>query len=297
MSYDVLLLGSYFCDLVYTGLPEFPALGREVYGSGFELRAGAGFYTALALTRLGVRCGWVCDFGDDLFSHFVLERCRQEGIDGALFFHHPFPVRRVTSAISFPHERAFVSYADPPPLPPLEEARRTAALLAEHRPRWLLLPHLSYGPHNEAMFAAARAGGVQIFMDCQHNPATLETPGVAEALRQVQVFAPNQSEALALTGSPTPAAALEKLSTLAPLVLLKCGPDGALARRGAQVVRSPALPVTQVQDTTGAGDCFNAGFLWAALQDLPLERCLEAGNRCGAWAVSGRSPTDPLCSQ
>lgn len=296
MPYDVLLLGSYFCDLVYTGLPEFPSLGCEVYGTGFELRAGAGFYTALALKRLGVRYGWVCDFGDDLFSQFVLERCRQEGIDSSLFFHHPFPLRRVTSAISFPHERAFVSYADPPPLPPLEEARRTAALLREHRPAWLLLPHLSYGPQAELQFEAAQEAGTRVYMDCQHDPATLDTPGVKEALGRVQVFAPNQAEALALTGSPSPQAALERLAGFSPLVVIKCGAEGALARQGDADIQSPALPVEQVQDTTGAGDCFNAGFLWAALKNLPLEECLQSGNRCGAWAVGGRLQGDPMCS-
>ena len=67
-DYDVLLLGGYFCDLIFTGLPEMPQLGAEVYGSAFDMVPGASYTTALALRRLDLRAGWACDFGDDLFS-------------------------------------------------------------------------------------------------------------------------------------------------------------------------------------------------------------------------------------
>src|SRR5512135_1098656 len=90
-SYQVLLYGTYFLDLIYTGLPQFPEFGKDIYSREFEMRPGAAFYTALALHRLGVRCGWACAFGDDLFSRFVLERCQEEGIDDSLFERHPFP--------------------------------------------------------------------------------------------------------------------------------------------------------------------------------------------------------------
>jgi len=38
-------------------------------------------------------------------------------------------------------------------------------------------------------------------------------------------------------------------------------------------------------DATGAGDAFNAGFIHAWLQKLPMVNCLESGHRCGARAV------------
>ena len=83
--YQVIHYGLYFCDLIFTGLPKMPALGEEYYGSGLEIRPGANFNPALAFQRLGVRAGWVCDFGNDFFSRYVLERCREEGIDPGLF--------------------------------------------------------------------------------------------------------------------------------------------------------------------------------------------------------------------
>ena len=62
-DYDVLLLGGYFCDLIFTGLPEMPRLGAEVYGSAFDMVPGAAYTTApLArcmrtnVSRTGTRC-------------------------------------------------------------------------------------------------------------------------------------------------------------------------------------------------------------------------------------------------
>lgn len=128
-GYDVLLTGAYFFDLIFTGLPEFPRLGAEVYGSGCDVLPGGTYTTAVALNRLGVRVGWACDFGDDLFSRYVLEAAHREGLSDDLFESHDRPLRSVTVALSYPHERAFVSYMDPPP------ARDVVPLIERCRPR------------------------------------------------------------------------------------------------------------------------------------------------------------------
>ena len=278
--YQVIQYGCYFCDLIFTGLPRMPALGEEIYGSGFEIRPGANFNPALAFKRLGVRAGWVCDFGTDLFSRFVLERCQVEGIDGGLFEHLPFPLQRVTVAMSFPHDRAFISFMDPDHLPTLRP------ILLRERPDWLYLPNLFAEEIHQDIFCAAREAGTKIYMDCQFNDATLAQPAVQAAIAAVDIFAPNQLEAQRLTGTASAEEALAALACVAPLAIVKCGARGALAQSGDTVIHSPALAVDRVVDTTGAGDCFNAGFLYGLLRGEPLETCLRLGNICGGLSVT-----------
>ena len=238
-DYDVLLLGSYYCDLIFNGLPELPRLGLDLFGTGFDLVAGGSYRTSTALKRLGLRAGWLVVFGDDLFSRLVVDMAARDGLDDSLFRHHPFPVRRISVAFSFVQDRGFISYADPLPPPAAIDA------LQAHRPRAVLISHLEYGPEQEALVAAARAAGAFVYMDCQSVAVNLATPGVREAVARVDVFGPNESEALYLTGAPTVEAALEQLAAIAPAVVIKCGAKGALACVGDVALRSP-LPRKQI---------------------------------------------------
>jgi len=211
----------------------------------------------------------------------VLDAACREGIDDSLFRLHDRPLRRVSVSFSFAHDRGFISYQDPlPNVSPIP-------LIEHHRPRVVLLSHLRYGPDLLALAAATHAYGGLVYMDCQARPETLAEPDVTAALRAVDIFAPNQNEALHLTGAATAAQALALLAELTPLVIVKCGADGALARRGAEIARAPSI-VVPVLDTTGAGDCFNAGFLDGYLRGEPLERCLRRGNICGGLSTTAR---------
>ncbi len=289
--YDVILIGDWFCDLIFTGLPRIPELGAEVYGTGFDATPGGAFYTALALHRLGVRSGWLTDFGNDVFSRFVLETIERHGLDTRLFIHRSAPLRRISVAMSFPIDRAFVTYVDPPPQPDL------AQVIERHQPRWVMFASLEVTEERQAVLAAARRAGAQVYLDCQHTEATLETPGLIEMLRSVHIFAPNEIEALQLTGASSVEAALAQLAALTPVVVVKLGAEGALAQSGNEVARAPALPVNVV-DTTGAGDCFNAGFMYGYLRGYSLQDCLRCGNLCGALAITSRGcDTVPTATQ
>jgi len=99
------------------------------------------------------------------------------------------------------------------------------------------------------------------------------------------VLFPNEDEAEALTGFSEPMAQLERLAALYPLVALKRGALGCVARRGAEMCEIDA-PRVKVVDTTGAGDAFVAGFLSAHLAGASLSAALERAVAIGAEAVA-----------
>jgi sugar/nucleoside kinase (ribokinase family) len=80
---------------------------------------------------------------------------------------------------------------------------------------------------------------------------------------------------------------MDVLAELCPLVVIKDGAQGAYAGARRHVTYASAIPVTPV-DTTGAGDCFNAGFLAAWLDGLPLDECLRWGNVVGGLSTLSR---------
>jgi sugar/nucleoside kinase (ribokinase family) len=101
---------------------------------------------------------------------------------------------------------------------------------------------------------------------------------------------PNAAEAKALTGATNVQEALCQLAEICQLVVVKDGPGGAYAWREGEILHAPALALAPV-DTTGAGDCFNAGFLRAWLEGLPLQECLQWGNIVGGLSTLKRGGT------
>ncbi len=278
---DVLVLGEYFCDLIITGLPEVPRLGADLFGENMEIAPGGAFILAAALHRLGVDVRWRATLGTDLFSRFVREEAAREGLDTSCLETLERPFRSLSLSFSFANDRGFISYQDP-----LND-ELPYAMVEQLRPRWVVNAPFEGSAENLRFVDFIHQHGGRVYTDCQYTTSTLAEPGLTEMLRAVDIFAPNQSEGCQLTGESEPLKMLACLAEYCPLVVLKCGADGAWAQAGGQVLHSPALPV-EVVDTTGAGDSFNAGFLAAHLRGEPLETCLRWGNICGGLSVTRR---------
>lgn len=279
-QYDVLVVSNYFVDLVFTGLPKLPELGQEVFGTGFSMLAGGGFISAAAMHRLGVRVAWVSDFGSDEFSRFALEAAEAEGIDVSWCVRHPRPLRRVTVSVSYPHDRAFISYADPEPsIPAVLKA------LASASAEMVFLGGMVWGRAFDAGLVLARSRRMKVVMDGNGaEQASLADPGVRRALSAVDVFIPNQREAQHLTGEAGLPAALHALGRVCLLPVVKAGASGSYALVDGEILHAPAISVTPV-DTTGAGDCYDAGFVKAWLDGRTVEECLRWGNAAGGLST------------
>jgi sugar/nucleoside kinase (ribokinase family) len=98
------------------------------------------------------------------------------------------------------------------------------------------------------------------------------------------VFA-NEDEAEAFAQDPDPEAGLAALAEYCETVAVKLGADGALLRKGRETARVGAESVDRVEDTTGAGDFWAAGFLHGAMRGLPLASCGRLGALLGAAVV------------
>jgi len=279
-TFDVLVAGSYSLDLIFTGLPGLPRLGEDLLATGLERIPGEAYNSAVAMHRLGLSVGWAGDFGNDDFSRFALERARAEGLDEGLFIHHNRPMRRISIAASFPEDRAFITYYDPDPrLPAVIKALPTASA------RVLYIPGFYYGPFMELGLRLARARRMKIVMDGNSGSGvSLKNSSVRKAVRSVDVLLPNAREARSLTGEDDLMKAIKTLGELCPLVVVKDGSRGAYACQGNEILHAEAIAITPIE-TTGAGDCFNAGFLKAWLDSLTVLECLRWGNIVGGLST------------
>ncbi len=285
LNFDVIVVGSYSVDLIFTGLPEFPQLGKDVVGTGFKMTPGEAFIPAVAMHRLGIKVGWAADFGNDDFSLFALRGARDEGLDESLFVLHDRPYRRISAAASFPHERGFITYYDPdPPIPAAMPA------LIKANAQFVFTPGLYTGNLLTAALKVMRAKKMRLVMDGNSSSGDIlgKNTGcraMRYAIKNASLFLPNALEARRITGEQDLEKAIRKLGELCPVVVIKDGANGAYAYATGQLWHEQAIPVDSI-DTTGAGDCFNSGFLRAWLDGKPLNTCLKWGNIVGGLSTT-----------
>lgn len=302
--FDVLVIGSPCVDLVFSGLPHWPVLGQEMYVPGFAMSVGAIFNTAATLSRLGLKVGLLCEVGNDFFSRYILEEIERAGISRELIFVRDYPLRSISVCLPYQGERGFVSYADDSQEPAgeiLSVEQHTGSEAAAHgfAPDMLGVlenttcetAFLYVYPRMRPVLATLSRRKATIFLDAGWSLNTLTGDRLAELVRSGHYFMPNQAEATMITGQPDPAQAAQALAQLGPTPIVKVGANGVIAWRDNELVRCPALPVERVIDTTGAGDAFDAGFIYGTMQGYSFLDSLRCGTICGSLSTTAMTGT------
>ncbi len=284
-NFDVIVVGSYSVDLIFSGLDELPQLGKDVVGRDFKMTPGEAFISAVCMHRLGMKVGWAADFGNDEFSRFALKCVSEEGLDDSLFIIHDRPYRRISAAASYPDDRLFITYYDPEPQVPA-----AVSGILKSNARLLYLPGLYTGALLGAGKKVIRSKKMQLVMDGNSssgdlNSKTRESAALRRAIKSVDIFLPNTMEARRLTDEQKLTDAIRQLGELCPLVVVKDGSNGSIACSKQELIQVPAIAVNPL-DTTGAGDNFNAGFLFAWLDGQSIENCLKWGNIVGGLSTT-----------
>lgn len=273
----VLCAGRLYCDLVMHGLPGMPVPGTEVYADGLTLAAGGGaFITSAWLVALGQPASLAAHWPAQPFDVAIAAQVTAAGVDAAACVAAPAGADpQVTLALVTGGDRAFVTRRAGPAVP-----AGFAGVIAAGRHCHLHVGELATLVEVPLLARAARAAGMTVSADCAWDAEVLARRDLATVLEGVDVFLPNRMEAEAL-------ARHQPLATLAPLVVVKQGAQGATAIAQGQTLHRPARPV-QVIDTVGAGDAFNAGFLTGWLAGRGMAACLDTGAAAAAQALVHR---------
>ncbi|HEY3992844.1 MAG TPA: PfkB family carbohydrate kinase [Ktedonobacteraceae bacterium] len=305
--FDVLVIGSPCVDLVFSGLPHWPALGQEMYVPNFAISVGAAFNIAATLSRLGLHVGLLCEVGNDLFSRYILDEIEQAGVSRELVFLRDYPLRSISVCLPYQGERGFISYADPsgnnqgPAGEQLSAEQHTGgevAALGFATDMLAALEHVTWDavtlylyPKMRPVLELLSQRSAPIFLDAGWSPSTLTDRYFAELAGFGNYFMPNQAEAAIITGQSNPIEALHTLAQFGPTPIIKVGADGVAAYHEGKLIRCPALPITQVVDTTGAGDAFDAGFIYGTLQGYTFLDALRCGTICGSLSTTALTGT------
>ena len=147
-----------------------------------------------------------------------------------------------------------------------------------------------------AIFEKAKSAGMTTSLDLQVDPDDQWDFDYERCLPHVDIFLPNESELLSLTGKSSISEALEAIKPYANTVALKRGVKGGLVFEKGKVTEVAAFVNDQFVDAIGAGDSFNAGFIHRFLQGADWESCLRFANLTGALNTTAAGGTGAFTS-
>jgi sugar/nucleoside kinase (ribokinase family) len=292
-NFDVTIAGELNLDLILYGLPDQLPLERELLASEMSITLGSSSaIVAHNLASLGNRVGFVSCVGDDHFGQSALDRLRQVGVEVSRVLKKEGPAKTgLTVILQRDGGRNILTYPGTISDLRLEDLDLDYLSSSRHFHLSSFYLQTNLRPRVPELLKRMKAAGLTTSLDCNDDPADLWENDLVQALRYVDVFLPNAREVMRITMEDNLDQALERLAKLVPVLVVKLGAKGALARRGTEQQFSPALKI-DVVDPVGAGDSFDAGFLHQFIRGADLTTCLDAGNLAGALSTTRPGGTE-----
>jgi sugar/nucleoside kinase (ribokinase family) len=295
---DILVAGEINPDLILTGdvAPVFGQVEQLIDEARLAIGSSSAIF-ACGAARLGLQVAFIGVCGDDIFGHFMLEEMQKRRVDVSNVIVHPGAGTGLSVILNRAADRAILTY--PGLISALRAEDISDNLLRQarhlHVASYFLQTALQGGL--PGLFRRAHSLGRTTSLDTNWDPSG-QWRGLGEVLPLVDVLLLNESEAKAIAHADNLASALGVLAEQSKLVAVKRGADGASLRTSAVSISVPSIAV-DVIDTIGAGDTFDAGFIYGYLNHWPIERSLRLACACGAISTqkAGGSEGQPTLDE
>ena len=283
---DISIAGEINLDLIMYGLPELMPLERELLGTEFQVTLGSSSaILAHNLAVLGAHVGFVTLVGEDPLGRVALERLGESGAD----LTHVRVTKDGTATgvtLVLPHgtPRHILTYPGTMATMRLRDLDIDYLKSAKHFHLSSLFLLHALQPELPALFKELKAAGLTISLDTNDDPSAQWGGVFPELLDYVDLLLPNEGEACRMTRKNMLDEALAELEQRVPCIAVKCGSRGSVVRIAGETITVGGVPVQPV-DAIGAGDSFNAGFLFGWLKGWSPRQCAYAGNITGALST------------
>ena len=291
--FDVCVAGELNLDLILYGIPESPSHERELLADGVTLTLGSSSAIfAHNLSMMGARVGFITRVGADPLGRIALERLKQAGVDLKRVVH----ARGLTATgitVILPHVSTRHIFTYPGTMFEMMYRDLDMKYLASARHFHMssLFLHRGLADRIPELFRRMKNAGLTTSLDTNDDPEDTWNGALQETLEYVDVLLPNERESCKIADTEDPEEAISRLSQRVSLLVVKRGPGGAVAVAEGKLVTAAPVEVDAV-DPVGAGDSFDAGFLYQYLRGADLETCLAWANMAGAFSTTRPGGTE-----
>jgi len=295
-SFDILVAGEINPDLILSGnvLPEFGQVEKLVASCTLAVGSSSAIF-ACGAARLGLQVAFIGVCAEDILGRFMLDEMQKRNVDVSSVIIRPDGQTGLSVILDQRFDDAQGDRAILTHLGLMAELRASDIpddLLRQsrhlHVASYFLQTRLQ--PDLPALFRHAHSLGLTTSLDPNYDPSE-KWIGFDEMLSATDIFLPNKTEALSMTRSDNVGSAAKQLANKSKIVAIKLGPDGAALQTKDKTIFVPSIPV-KIADTIGAGDTFDAGFLYGYLNQWPIEKSLRFACVCGALSTQKAGGTE-----
>lgn len=281
------------------------AKGPLRFVNQFERKiGGAELNVIIGCARLGLQTGWISRLGKDEFGRHILNTVRGEGIDisevklveGYATSLNFKEIRESGDAKTFYYRKNSPTETLTPENLPLAYIKSAKILHVTG-----VFPAITEQNRQVILEAIklAKANGVKVSLDPNIRlklwSKELARETILTYLPYVDYFLTGRDELELIFDTTDDAALFEKLSAYSfEHVIVKEGAKGASYYQNNSWTTIPGFEVNKVVDTVGAGDGFDAAFLYGILQGWVLEKVIHLANAVGAMVIQVQGDNEGL---
>ncbi|WP_339183631.1 sugar kinase [Oceanobacillus sp. FSL W7-1293] len=273
------------------------AKGPMKFVNGFQKKiGGAELNLVVGCSRLGLKTGFISRLGNDEFGKSIRTFVRGEQVDTSeldLVEDHPTSVY-FKEIMEDGNVQTFY-YRDKSPTLTMRPEELNESYIKNAR-----ILHIT------GIFPAIGGENLNVMMKAiqlakKHHVKISFDPNIrlkmwtkkearqvlSDILPHVDILLAGDEEMDIIIGENNPETIIEKTKEIGiPTIIIKRGERGSVGYHQGQTVIADPVKATKVVDTVGAGDGFNAGFLYGYLHDWDLESSLHFANTIGSMVVS-----------
>jgi sugar/nucleoside kinase (ribokinase family) len=279
-EFDLICLGGASADLILR-VPRLPASDEKLVAQFAGIQAGGLVANAAcAAARLGLSTAWVGPLGDDEYGRFLLNAFEDFQVEvTSVNFRSTSSTDFTVILVEPGGERTILVVPAGIGYPLVDVALRTK--LQTTKVVYTIPYQLEW--FTEIARLVHFHGGI-VAVDIESS-SPVSGQDLEAIVGQCDLVFCDRSGLQFATGKPDLETGAQLLIEWgAQLVCVTAGAQGAWAMRQAEVQFAPAFPVKAV-DTTGAGDCFHAAYLFAYLQGMLPDQALPFANAAAALSV------------
>lgn len=290
---EIVNVGICTVDAIGQTISDYPPPGGLRLFDKLTLTTGGNAMNcSIALGKMGVACDVIVKVGCDALGEFVLQEANRHGVGTAGMIHNPETHTPYTFVCVMPGgQRSFFHTMgtngtlcyDDIDLDIIRQARFCFVT-------GTMVMKTFDGAQTAELLSFARRNGVITLLDTVYldsAPRELWQANIHPALPVLDYFIPSQPEARAITGLDKPADIARAFQDRGCRnVVIKLDEQGVFCRdRDGVETFVPSYRVANVVDTTGAGDCWCAGFLAGLREGLSMPEAALLGNATAAHCI------------